>query len=208
MRSVENSTLISVSEFLAQLDVTSIKDFPKLLNLTTPVFQSHTTEYLLNLIDKKSQIPKHLYKPLHMYLDTHKFKLSEQTFQKYITEMSSRFQGCTQSQEDLEDSDFEDFDDVIELDGPICMECLFVDALPAKGDLDLELIEDLVETYVFTFQKNAKDADLDAIAKDILESSDWPSDAPIFVSRESVSEYAVIVKALAKKATLIIRGVT
>jgi len=209
---------------LKMCGVNKVSDLSRIANVTPAMLLSADSSYVVKVVSQKCNLLKEDQHLLRALLDSYKQNYAQTRFGQLSTEkklsldvgipsknlepLSVEFSDeYDSSDDDKDDVDYSEFDDEFELYPNFPNAVLLIDTLPMKGDMDLDLIEDFLENYVSLYSDHKTLTSHKDIATDILQTKGWPTDCPIYVSKEALSLYAEIVSVLILKADLILRGV-
>lgn len=110
---------------------------------------------------------------------------------------------------DAEEEELADSIRVVDEFFPI--ETLFIECLPENGFVDYETIEEVIEPFAETIMEALGTSSLrqrggeEKLCKLLSSSNEWPSDGPIYVSKEAARKFAKVSKTLEKKAILLVK---
>jgi hypothetical protein len=91
------------------------------------------------------------------------------------------------------------------------IETLFIECLPDNDFTDYETLEEVIEPFAETIMEALGTSSLrqrggeDKLCKLFNSSGEWPSDGPIYVSKDNTRKFAKVLKTLAKKASLVVK---
>jgi len=217
---MELSKLDIPSETLLALysqGVRSIDQLLKSVDLSMRQMMRMPSSKVIGLLIPKYPCIEGVEKEIFYGVEAYKVYLTELTFLELTCAKARVFCSFDESfdidDDDVTlDADEEELADSIRVvDEFFPIETLFIECLPENDFTDYETLEEVIEPFAETIMEALGTSSLrqrggeDKLCKLFSSSSEWPSDGPIYVSKENARKFAKVVKTLEKKASLIVK---
>lgn len=207
-------SLLSVPESfkrkLASHNLRSMGDILESLQLSLRKYNRTPSAKIVGRLEMEFPfISEHREEFIH-FVTAHKLYLLELAFEAFSEKGSASVNFWETLDSETIDLDDESIGGTFDVDGVLPTKTLFIGCLPEIGG-DYVSLEDALQPFESTVLASLQTFDISERNGTrkllrLLANSEWPSDAPIFVSESAMLKYAKVVDLLSEKAALVVKS--